>query len=91
VNNGSGGSEGGSAGEGHQGVEWTYAVVHENNEASSALWRSMGWTRVFKCASVYRTDEDVAASSARGTTWADQGLGVIGEGNSRSEICAAAS
>lgn len=43
---------------------WTYAIVHEGNEASSALWRSMGWERVFRCASVYRTEDDIAAAVA---------------------------
>lgn len=51
----------------------------------------MGWTRVFKCASVYRTDEDVDAALAKGVTSPAQGPEAGGEGNSRSELCAAVS
>ena len=42
---------------------WTYAVVHENNRASMALWQSMGWKQVWRCASVYRTEADIQAST----------------------------
>ena len=43
---------------------WTYAVVHERNNASSALWADLGWERAWRCASVYRTEEDIAAGVA---------------------------